>query len=120
VALTDQKLKDMKEIAFSIHELSLSYREFGKTMEQCAEETKCLKPLIGRPGEAGLKDSWLIRAGITLIAFPDPTITDLVGSLMVTAGVIKHKMRGLTVADVCCEFHDTMKALQELTQNLGH
>jgi hypothetical protein len=110
----------MKEIESSIRERSLSYQKFGKTIEQCAKEMKRLKPLIGKPGEARLKDSWLIRAGITLIAFPDPTVTDLIGSMMVTAGVIKHKMKGLTVADVYSELQDTMKALQELTQNPGH
>jgi hypothetical protein len=121
VASTNLNPKDMKEIASSIRESSVSYQEFGKTLERCTEETKPLKPLIGKPGgEAGLKDSRLVKAGIALILFPDPTISDLVGYTLVAAGYLKNRMKRSTAADVCRELQETMKTLKELTLNLGH
>jgi len=119
VAPMDLKLKDVKEIASSFHELSKSFQEFGKILKQNAEETKRLKPLIGKPGETRLEDSWLVKAGIALILFPDPTISDLVGYAMVTAGYHKNRTRRFTVMDVYSELQETTKTLQELTQDLG-
>jgi hypothetical protein len=119
MAPTDLKLKDAKEIASSFHELSKSYQEFGKILKQNANETKRLKPLIGKPGETRLEDSWLVKAGIALILFPDPTISDLVGYVMVTAGYLKNRTRRFTAMDVYRELQETTKTLQELTQDLG-
>ncbi len=119
MASTDLKFKDAKEIASSFYESSKSYQEFEKILKQNTEETKRLKPLIGKPGETRLEDSWLIKAGIALILFPDPTISDLVGYAMVTAGYLKHKTRRFTAMDVYGELQETTKTLQELMRNLG-
>jgi hypothetical protein len=119
VAPTDLKLKDVKETASSFHKLSKSYQEFGKILKKNAEETKRLKPLIGKSGETRLEDSWLVKAGIALILFPDPTISDLVGYAMVTAGYLKNRTRRFTAMDVYSELQETTKTLQELTQDLG-
>jgi len=118
VAQADFSLEDAREIASSFRELSQRYKEFGKTLKQATKETKDLKPLIGRPGEARLEDSWLIRAGVALILFPDPTISDLVGSMMVVAGYLKNRTKKNTAANVVAEFYDTAKSLQKLTPDL--
>ncbi|MBS7614334.1 hypothetical protein KEJ18_01160 [Candidatus Bathyarchaeota archaeon] len=115
---TDQKLREMKKILSTLQEHGRLYQDFAKTLEQYANETRTMKPLIGKPGETSLKDSWLVRAGLALIAFPDPTISDLVGSMLVTAGVIKHKTRKLTAADACCEFQSTVKTIHELAKDI--
>ena len=56
---------------------------------------------------------FLIKAGLALIAFPDPTISDVVGSAMVAAGLIQMKMRNsaLHVDDVCKTFPRVVKEL---------
>jgi hypothetical protein len=120
VASTDLKLKNMKEIAASIREQSVSYQEFGKITKQCSHETNRLKPLIGKPAEAKLQDSWLIKAGIALIAFPDPTISDFVGCMMIAAGLLKSRTKKYTAADACIEFKETMKAFQKATLDLRY
>ena len=57
--------------------------------------------------------SLLIKAGLALIAFPDPTISDVVGSAMVAAGLIQMKMRNsaLHVDDVYKTFPRVVKEL---------
>ena len=120
MAQTNFNLEDAKEIASSIKELSKSYQEFGKTLKQINRETKDLKPLIGKPGEAKLENSRLVKAGIALVLFPDPTISDLFGYAMIAAGYLKNRSKRNTAANVCVEFSDTAKRLQELTLDLGH
>jgi hypothetical protein len=120
VASTDLKIKDMKEIAASVKKQSVSCQEFGKIMKQCSEETNRLKPLISKPKCVGPESSTLIKAGIALIAFPDPTISDLVGCTMIAAGLLKNRMKKYTAANAYMEFKETMKALQKVTLDLGH
>jgi len=80
---------------------------------------KPLKSLIGEPDvETGVKGSRLIAAGIALIAFPDPTITDLAGVTMVTAGLIKNKMTQTTAADGYREFRDAIERIRSISQEL--
>ncbi len=57
--------------------------------------------------------SILVKAGLALIAFPDPTISDIVGSAMVAAGLIQMKIRNsaLHVDDVHKTFPRVMKEL---------
>jgi len=57
--------------------------------------------------------SFLIKAGLALIAFPDPTITDIVGSAWVAAGMVQLKMKrsALHVEDVYKTFPKVMKEL---------
>jgi hypothetical protein len=120
VASTDLKLKDMQEIAASIKEQGVSCQEFGKIMKQCSEETKRLKPLIGKPEDARPKGSQLIKVGIALIAFPDPTVSHLVGCMMVAAGFLRSRMQKYTAVNAYVEFRETMKALQKVTLDLGY
>jgi hypothetical protein len=65
-------------------------------------------------------DSCLIRAGITLIAFPAPIISDLVGSAIVAAGLVKRRLKQPTMADVYVEFTDTVKSLERIRQDLRY
>ena len=57
--------------------------------------------------------SILIKAGLALIAFPDPTISDVVGAAMVAVGLIQMKMRNsaLHVDDVYKTFPKVVKEL---------
>jgi len=109
----------MKRILSSLQEHNRIFQYFSKILVQCTKETRTVKPLIGKPEETSLKDSWLVKAGLTLIAFPDPTISDLVGLMLVVAGVIKHKTKKLTVADAYYEFQNTIKTIQKLQKTLN-
>jgi len=65
-------------------------------------------------------NSFLIKAGLTLIAFPDPTISDVVGSALIAAGVIQLKLRNSTfhVEDVYKTFPKVVKELGAIKQCL--
>jgi len=58
-------------------------------------------------------NSFLIKAGLALIAFPDPTITDILGSALVAVGImqIKTKRSTLHVEDVYKTFPKVIKEL---------
>jgi len=110
---------ESKELAATFRELSLSYEEFGCVLRGVVDEVKPLKHLIGEPN-AKAKGSWLIKAGVALIAFPDPTISDLMGAALVAAGLIKNKMKRITAVDVCRKFREEVGKLEDVTQELAH
>lgn len=60
----------------------------------------------------------LIKIGLALIAFPDPTISDVVGSALVAAGLIQLKMKNsaLHVEDVYKTFPQVLKELGSIRQ----
>jgi hypothetical protein len=109
----------MKTVIASFRELGLSYKEFCSILKSAGSEVRPLKRLVGNPFKESM-DSWLIRAGITLIAFPDPTITDLIGSAMVAAGLIKRRLKQPTMADAYVAFTDTVKSLERIRQDLRY
>jgi hypothetical protein len=57
---------------------------------------------------------FLIKAGLALIAFPDPTISDLVGTAMVAAGAVQMgiKRQAVYVDDLPKAFKSAMKDLK--------
>lgn len=64
--------------------------------------------------------SFLIKAGLALIAFPEPTISDVVGSAMIAAGLIQIKMRNSTlhIDDVYKTFPNVVKELGSIKGHL--
>lgn len=119
MAQNNLSLNDAKEIASSFRELSKNYQEFGKTIKSVSKEAKDLKPLIGKPDEAKLENSLLVKAGIALVLFPDPTISDIIGYTMIAAGYLKNRSKMNTAASVYVELNSVMKDLQELTLDFG-
>jgi len=65
-------------------------------------------------------NSFLIKAGLALIAFPDPTVTDVLGSALVAAGLVQLKMKNskLHVEDVYKAFPKVVKELASIKQCL--
>lgn len=64
--------------------------------------------------------NFLIKAGLAMIAFPDPTISDVVGAGMVAAGLIQMKMRNsaLHVDDVYKTFPKVVKELGAIKRDV--
>jgi len=59
-------------------------------------------------------NSFLIKAGLALIAFPDPTISDVVGSALIAAGVIQLKLKNSTLS-----IEDVYKTLPKVIKELA-
>jgi len=92
---------------------------FSELSEGCAETTHSIKSMT-REVETTKKlwkegnKSTLIKVGVALIAFPDPTVSDVVGAALVAAGLVQAgiQRRTLHVGDVYKTFQNTMKELR--------
>jgi hypothetical protein len=100
------KNEDIKTLAAALKELNESYMDVAQIMTETTREVKATKQLW-RKGN----NSILIKLGLALIAFPDPTITDIIGTVMVAAGTVQMGIRRRTiyVEDVYKTFHDTLR-----------
>ncbi len=106
---------EAKTMADALNELSEDYADLIQTIKGTTGQVKETKRLW-RTGNK----SWLIKAGLALIAFPDPTISDVVGSAMVAAGVVQEgiKRRTLYVDDAYKTFQKAMKEIRSVKDTL--
>lgn len=106
---------EAKTMVDALNELSEDYADLIQTIKGTTGQVKATKRLW-RTGNK----SWLIKAGLALIAFPDPTISDVVGSAMVAAGVVQEgiKRRTLYVDDAYKTFQKTMKEIRSVKDTL--
>jgi hypothetical protein len=100
------KTDEIKTLADAVKELNESYGDLLQTMAETTKEVKVTKQLW-RKGS----NSILIKLGLALIAFPDPTISDILGTALIAVGTIQKGIRYRTiyVEDVYKTFHDTLK-----------
>jgi hypothetical protein len=103
------KTDEVKVLIGVANELGESYADMAQAIGGTARSAKCAKQLW-RNG----KRSHLIKVGLALIAFPDPIVSDVVGSGLVAAGLIQEGIRRHTlhVDDVYKTFQNTMKKIQ--------
>jgi hypothetical protein len=115
IALRPQELETNVQ---ALRELGLTYEEAVKLMSEVTKDTKSLKPLLGKPSAGGKKGSSLIKLGVSLIAFPIPTIgiKKSLGAALIAAGLIQQRMKHLHIADVYSTFQDVNNELQKLQQ----
>ncbi|MEM2560323.1 MAG: hypothetical protein QXD53_06010 [Candidatus Bathyarchaeia archaeon] len=109
-----------KEAAKTVRELKL----FGQTINEAAtalknviQVTKSIKRLAGSPSGSNLS-SKLITAGMACIAFPDPTISDVIGTALVATGVALKKKSGPTIIDIFKENRKIMASIKKIYQEL--
>jgi len=104
-----EEAKDLLEL---LNHLSTSRKETSNMMNAVmhgfTKELRSTQRLWRREN-----NSFLIKAGLVLIAFPDPTITDILGSALVAAGILQLKMKrsALHVEDAYKTFHRVLKEL---------
>ncbi|MGB9959173.1 MAG: hypothetical protein ACPLKQ_01460 [Candidatus Bathyarchaeales archaeon] len=103
------KTEEIKNLASTLNELNESYIDFLHSMKESVKEVKVTKKLW-KNGEK----PWLIKLGLALILFPDPTISDVIGSLLVAAGTVQEglRRRALHVEDIPKTFQSIMKEIQ--------
>jgi len=106
------KTKDAKTIASGVNAMSESCVDAAAAIRATASTVEGTKKLW-RDG----KHSWLIKAGVALIAFPDPTVSDVVGSAMIAAGLVQEgvRRRSLHIEDVTKTFQRTMQELRGIS-----
>jgi len=105
----------LKNVAVMLRELGLSYEETLVAVRGVAKDSH----FVGRLWKKG-DETRLIKIGLALIAFPDPTVTDIIGTALVSAGVIQAKIKRSTlhVEDVYKTFPKLIKELQTSKREL--
>ena len=66
--------EELETLVDALRELGLSYEETIKLMRRVTKDVKSVKSLWGKPGSGSQKGSPLVKVGVSLIAFPIPTI----------------------------------------------
>jgi hypothetical protein len=107
--------KEAQTTAKTLNELSESYRDLQATMKNTSTQVGATRKLWRSKNK-----SMLIKVGLALIAFPDPTISDVVGGILVAAGTVQEGIRrqSLHMEDVPKIFQETLKVIQSTKENL--
>lgn len=110
------KTDEVKKLASTLNELNESYIDFLQSMKESVKEVKATKKLWKNS-----EKPWLIKFGLALILFPDPTISDVVGSLLVAAGTVQEgiRRRALHVEDIPKTFQNIMKEIQATEESIS-
>jgi len=105
--------KEAKDLVGTLHQLGLSRIETATIMDTAMHgfvgELRSTQKLWKKGS-----NSFLIKAGLALIAFPDPTISDVVGSALIAAGVIQLKLKNSTLS-----IEDIYKTLPKVIKELS-
>ena len=109
------KTEDMKTAVKSLDELNRNYAEVMQAMKGTGQQAQAAKKLW-RKGN----DTTLIKVGLALIAFPDPTISDIVGTFLVAAGTVQQgiRRRTLYVEDVYKTFQNSFKEVARTKESV--
>jgi len=106
------KTKELKDNIEILREINKDYVEMSEilndNLKSVARETRSLNKLWRSKNH-----SKLIKIGMALILFPDPTISDVVGTAMVAAGLLHDKVKnsGLYLEDVYKTYPKLLKEL---------
>ncbi|MEM2102260.1 MAG: hypothetical protein QXM22_01945 [Candidatus Bathyarchaeia archaeon] len=106
------KTKELKDNIEVLREINKDYVEMSEilndNLKSVARETHSLNKLWRSKNH-----SKLVKIGMALILFPDPTISDFVGTAMVAAGLLHDKVKnsGLYLEDVYKTYPKLLKEL---------
>jgi len=114
------KPKELNDLTDAIREWALNHAETARIMHgslhELSKELRSTQKLWRKND-----NSVLIKVGLALIALPDPTISDIIGSALVAAGLVQLKIKhsALHIEDVYKTFPQVIKELGSLKQGLG-
>ncbi|MBS7620149.1 hypothetical protein KEJ21_05850 [Candidatus Bathyarchaeota archaeon] len=83
--------ENIKELVNAVKELSTSYSEIYSLMKGTVNSVREFRSLVGE--EQGGSKSGLVKLGIALILFPDPIISDIIGTGLIAAGLAYSKIK---------------------------
>jgi len=114
--VVQMKKEEAKTMVTAVNELSESYVDLIRAIKGTSREARTIKQLW-RDGNK----SKLIKLGLALIVFPEPTpISETVGSFLVAAGAVQmgiHR-RNLYVDDVFKTFQNTLREIRDIKHNV--
>ena len=106
--------KSKERTVDSLNELSASYEEMAKALNETVSELQNTRHLWGKPYSKQGRPK-LIKLGWALITIPVPMmgVKKTLGTLLITAGLVQEKLRRLHVADVYNTLREVSKGMQE-------
>jgi len=109
------KTENVKALAVAVRELNESYMDALGALNGTAKGAREAKRLW----KSGKKPV-LVQLGLALIAFPEPFVSDVVGTLLVAAGMVQEgiRLRTLYVDDLPKAFQSLLKDLQATRDGL--
>jgi hypothetical protein len=110
------KPEEAKNATKALNELSESYIEVISAIKGTANAAGSTKKLW-REGNK----SRLIKIGLSLIVFPEPTpISETIGACFIAAGAVQKgiKSRAIYLEDITKTFRNTLKDVMETSQHL--
>jgi len=110
------KTEEMKAATKALNELNESYSDLFGALKGTARDVEAAKKLW-RAGN----DSRLIKIGVALIVFPEPTpISETIGSCFVAAGVVQKgiRNRAIFLEDIAKTFKNTLKDVWAVKDSL--
>lgn len=110
------KTEEMKTTVSTVKEMNESYADLLQSVKETIKEVKSTRKLW-RDGN----QSRLIKLGLTLIVFPEPTpITETVGVCLVATGAVQRGIqnRAIYIEDVYKTFQDVLKDVWTTKDNL--
>ena len=110
------KKEEIKTLTAALQELGLNHEDAVKVISEAVKESHSVENMSKTSG-----NSLLIKVGLLLIAFPDPTISDILGTLLVSAGLIQTKIKRSTlhIEDVPETFQGIIENLKMVRRRLG-
>jgi hypothetical protein len=110
------KLEEAKNATKALNELSESYIDVIGAVKGTANAAESTKKLW-REGNK----SRLIKIGLSLIVFPEPTpISETIGACFIAAGAVQKgiKSRAIYLEDITKTFKNTLKDVMKTSQHL--
>jgi hypothetical protein len=107
------KTEEVKALTASVKELTRDYVNMAGSVRAATNSVDAAKKLW----KTGNR-SFLIKAGLTLIVFPEPVISDILGTALLAAGTIKEgiKRRSIYLDDLPKAFESVIKDLKSSTE----
>jgi hypothetical protein len=109
------KSEELKALAGTINEMSESYVDLLQSVKGTIRQVKATKKL-SKDGKKPI----LIKLGLALIVFPEPAVSDILGSILIAAGTLQEgiRRRSLYIDDVPKTFHSVIKEIQTAKGNI--
>lgn len=109
--------RDAANLSIQIQRRAATCLEVARKMDDAASVVKNLKPLIGKGGNKR-SGTTLIALGVALLVFPDPTISDILGTAFIALGLLKKRMSRIDVRDIYEEIRQISDYIGEANKNL--
>jgi len=109
------KTDEAKALAAALNELNDSYADFLQSLSGTVREIKASKKLWKNGNKP-----WLVKLGLALIIFPEPFLSDVLGSLLIAAGSVQEgvRRRALHIEDIPKTFRTVMKELRASEEHI--